>query len=162
MERKNYKTLILRLLTLVLVFVLGMAVGGYIGFKNASVPFIFMNQMFRLGFATEYASLQYSNAGYAEAKEALLKLINLFEELKNEGWYDKQKCKYYVDTGLTYARLSLLEEKNGNISVKETFMRQAIDRLQRAGWRDYSEQRIREVVERQDKENEFKKKDAGR
>ena len=38
-------------------------------------------------------------------------------------------------------------------------MRQAMDRLQRAGWKDYSEQKIRDVVERLDRENPFKKKE---
>lgn len=166
MERKNYKAVTVRVLVLVLVFALGLAVGGYIGYRYAAVPFILWDTMTRLEIATDYAGLQYSNAGYPEAKEALLKLINLFEDLKKKGWYDNKKMiagrKYYVDTGLTYARLSLLEEKNGNISEKDKFMRQAIDRLQRAGWKDYSEQRIREVVERQDKEIPFKKKDPGR
>jgi len=163
MERRNYKAVILKVLLLVLVFALGSAVGGYIGFKYAAVPFIHMNDMFRLGFATEYASLQYSNAGYSEAKEALLKLITVFEHLNKDGWYDNEKHiarkKYYIDTGVTYARLSLLEEKNGNIVGREKFMHQAMDRLQRAGWKDYSEQKIRDVVERQDRENEFKKKE---
>ena len=159
MERKNYKAVTLKVLVLVLVFAVGLAVGVYV----VATPLIFMNTMFRFEIATEYALLQYSNAGYPEAKEALLKLINLFEDLKKKGWYDKQKIfagkKYYVDTGLTFARLSLLEEKNGNISEKDKFMRQAVDSLQRAGWKDYSEQRIREVVERQDKEIFFPKKE---
>ena len=159
MERRNYKAVILKVLLLVLVFALGLAVGGYIGYKYAGVPFILWNDTFRLGFATEYAGLQYSNASYSEAKEALLKLIAVFEHLKKDGWYDNEKHvagkKYYIDAGLTYARLSLLEEKNGNMVERENFMRQAMDRLQRAGWKDYSEQRIRDVVEKLDRENVF-------
>jgi uncharacterized protein YneF (UPF0154 family) len=158
MERKKLKSVILRGLVLVLAFSLGLAAGGYIGYRMAAAPFIFMNTMFRVGLATEYANLQYCNAGYPEAKEALLKLISLFEDLKNKEWYENRKRVYYVETGLTYARLSLLEEKNGNISEKDKFMRQAINRLQQAGWKDYSEKRIREVVERLDRQNPFKTK----
>ena len=163
MEKKNYKAVILKVSVLVLVFAIGITVGGYIGYRMAAAPLILMNTMFKLEIATEYALLQYTNAGYSEAKEALLKLINLFEDFKKKGLYDNQKFfagrKYYVDTGLTYARLSLLEEKEGNISEKDKFMRQAVDSLQRAGWKDYSKQRIREVVERQDKEIFFPKKE---
>lgn len=163
MERRNYKTAMLKVLLLVLVFALGLGVGGYVGYKYAAVPFILWNDMYRLGFATDYADLQYYNAGYSEAKEALLKLITVFEHLNKDGWYDKEKHiagkKYYIDTGVTYARLSLLEEKNGNMVEGENFMRQAMDRLQRAGWKDYSEKKIRDLVERWDRENAFKKKE---
>jgi hypothetical protein len=163
MERKKYKGVMLKVLVLVLVFAFGVAVGGYVCYRTAVLPLTFMNTMFRLELASEYALLQYTNAGYSEAKESLLKVINLFEDFKKKGLYDNQKFlagrKYYVDTGLAYARLSLLEEKNGNNSEKDKFMREAVDRLQRAGWKDYSEQRIREVVERQDKESFYPKKE---
>ena len=163
MERKKLKSVMLRGLVLVLVFSLGLVAGGYVCYRTTVLPLTFMNTMFRLELASEYAALQYTNAGYPEAKEALLKVINLFEDFKKKGLYDNQKLlagrKYYVDTGLTYARLSLLEEKNGNISEKDKFMRQAVDSLQHAGWKDYSEKRIREVVERQDKEIFFPKQE---
>ncbi len=72
MERKNYKAVILKVLVLVLVFVVGMAVGGYVCYRTNVLPLTFMNTMFRLELASEYALLQYTNAGYSEAKEALL------------------------------------------------------------------------------------------
>ena len=158
MEKKKLKSIILKGSVLTLVFSLGLAVGGYIGYRMAAPSFLFMNTMFRVGLATEYANLQYFNAGYPEAKEALLKLLTLFEDLKSQNWYENQKRAYYLETGLTYARLSLLEEKNGNVLEKDKFMRQAADRLRQAGWKDYSEQRIREVVGKLDRQNPFKTK----
>lgn len=64
---------------------------------------------------------------------------------------------HYFDSGLAYARLSLLEEKAGNISEKEKAMKKAIESFQLARWKDYSGLMIREFLKKLDNENSLKK-----
>ncbi len=105
----------------------------------------------------QIAGLQYQNTDYKEAKETLVNFINLMDELKAKGEItDIDQKSYYVDRGLSFARLALLEEKAGNKSETAKNIQEATKMFQMAGWKDYSEDRIRFFVNRIDKKWESK------
>lgn len=148
----NYKNVIVKIVVLLLVFGLGAVVGGYFGFKKVGEPMQSLNTLLTVATNSQYACLQYQNAQYSEAKKALLDYLSLLKELNDKGLvkdrYDQRM--YNVESGLTYARLALLEEKAGNITEKQKAMEDASKRFQLAGWKDYSESKIREVLKRID------------
>ena len=158
MAKRSYKKIILVILSSVFILLVVFAVGMYVGFKKAKETFPFIGGLFAAGMSGQYAYMQYMNADYDEAKKALLGFINLLDEMKSQGLPPDKfggKGMYFFDTGLTYARLALLEEKFGNSEEKERYMSEAKNRFEAAGWGDFSEDKIREVLEKLDKQLEL-------
>jgi hypothetical protein len=52
-----------------------------------------------------------------------------------------------VETGITYARLGMVEESAGNLPASQTWMQKAQTTLRQAGWKNYSESHLREIVQ---------------
>ena len=52
-----------------------------------------------------------------------------------------------VETGITYARLGMVEEAAGNLPASQTWMQKAQTALKQAGWKNYSEPHLREIVQ---------------
>jgi hypothetical protein len=52
-----------------------------------------------------------------------------------------------VETGITYIRLAMMEEAAGNLPASQTSMQKAQTTLKQAGWKDYSEAHLKEVVQ---------------
>jgi hypothetical protein len=153
----THKRILLIVLAILGVFALGVLTGYELGFRKFREPLASMRTLLILSTQGQIAGLQYQNADYKEAKEALLNFINLMDELKVKGEITAIDQKsYYVDRGLSFARLSLLEEKAGNKSEMTKDIQEASKMFQMAGWKDYSKERIRFFVKRMDKkwENE--------
>jgi len=153
MKGKNYKRITIIVVVLVLVFALGLLTGLELGFRKFREPLASMRTLLILSSQGQIATLQYQNADYKEAKEALVNYISLMDELKAKGeirdHFDLRS--YYVDRGLFLARLALVEEKAGNKTEMNKDMQEASKMFRMAGWKDYSEARIRYFVDMFDK-----------
>lgn len=129
---------------LVLVgFISGAVAGGYAVFrfsKNLSS----ISKLVAVSYYAEYASVQYQNASYSEAKEALLKYVELVDQSRSSDTFVEKS--YYLETGLAYGRLGLLEERRGNRKAAQEYFREAQGRLQSAGWKDFSEAKVRDFL----------------
>lgn len=52
-----------------------------------------------------------------------------------------------VETGLTYVRLAVMEEAEGNTPASQTWMGKAQTTLKQAGWKDCSAEHLKEVIQ---------------
>jgi hypothetical protein len=52
-----------------------------------------------------------------------------------------------VESGITYVRLAMVEEAAGNLPASQTWMQKAQTSLKQAGWKDYSEAHLKELVQ---------------
>jgi hypothetical protein len=123
-------------------FISGAVAGGYVVYRFSRN----LNSIATLGAIAhyaEYATVQYQNASYGEAKEALLKFVELMDQSRSTDTFVGKS--YYLDTGLTYGRLALLEERRGNTTAAQEYFRKAEGRLQSAGWKDFSEAEVRQA-----------------
>ena len=147
------------IVVIVAVFGLGVLTGYVLAFKKFREPLASMRTLLILSAQSQIAGMQYLNTDYEEAKKALTKYITLLDEMKAKGELTDNKFDlkaYYVDRGLSFARLALLEEKAGNKSEMTKDMQEASKMFQSAGWKDYSEERIRFFRDRLDKKWESK------
>jgi hypothetical protein len=58
-----------------------------------------------------------------------------------------------VETGITYARLAMVEGAAGNVSASQTWMRKAQIILKQAGWKDCSDSHLKEIVQMRNKQD---------
>jgi hypothetical protein len=58
-----------------------------------------------------------------------------------------------AETGITYARLAMVEEAAGNLAASQTWMQKAQTTLKQAGWKDYSEAHLKEIVQARNKQD---------
>lgn len=153
-NRLKYKAILRWALVSILVFILGLAAGGYLGFKEAIKPFKFLVPFITIAIHEEITSYQYHNADYIHAKAALLNHIEFLEKARTNGTFEDKylgERTYFLDTGRTYGRLALLEEKAGKTDERDKAFQEASNRFKMAGWKDISEARIRDVVQKLDK-----------
>lgn len=152
MEKKANRKLLKTLILNILFLIIGLAVGLYFGWTQMGKPSRSMERLFAVTGYLQYASMMYQNAEYKEAKEALLQLISLMDELKNAKGIDYFDIKMYqVDILATYARLAILEERFEHANESTKYMNEAIKRCQAIGWRDCSSKRIRELIDKTDR-----------
>jgi hypothetical protein len=148
----NHKRTLLIVLAILGVFALGVLTGYELGFRKFREPLASMRTLLILSSQGQIAAPQYQNADYKEAREALVNFINLMDELKTKGEItDVDQKSYYVDRGLSFARLAIIEEKAGNKSEMTKDIQEASKMFQMAGWKDYSEERILSFVNQMDK-----------
>jgi hypothetical protein len=58
-----------------------------------------------------------------------------------------------VETGITYARLAMVEEAAGNLPASQTWMQKAQTILKQAGWEDCSEEHLKEIVQARNRQD---------
>lgn len=58
-----------------------------------------------------------------------------------------------VETGITYARLAMVEETAGNLPASQTWMQKAQIILKQAGWKDCSEAHLKEIVQARNRQD---------
>jgi hypothetical protein len=105
----NHKRTLLIVLAILGVFALGVLTGYELGFRKFREPLASMRTLLILSSQGQIAALQYQNADYKEAREALVNFINLMDELKTKGEItDVDQKSYYVDRGLSFARLAII------------------------------------------------------
>ena len=60
-----------------------------------------------------------------------------------------------IDRAMTYTRLALLEEREGNKEKSQDYIREAQASLRKRENRDYSESHLREIVAKQDSKSHY-------
>lgn len=58
-----------------------------------------------------------------------------------------------VETGITYVRLAMIEEAEGNSSASQPWMQKAQATLEQAGWKDCSEAHLKQLVQALNKQD---------
>jgi hypothetical protein len=110
--------------------------------------------MYALGEYETLASLQYQPADAAHGKQALLDLLDFMRRLDNE---QGNAIGNAVDTdrGITYIRLALLEEKEGNHEGSSEYIRKAEESLRGHPGRTMSEAELRASVAKLDSRSRY-------
>ena len=58
-----------------------------------------------------------------------------------------------VESGITYVRLAMVEEAAGHLAASQTWMQKAQTTLKQAGWKDYSEAHLKNLVQALNKQD---------
>jgi hypothetical protein len=144
---------------LALLFVaIGFAGGTFFGYRVLARPFAWLGNLGRSFTVSQYALMQFREASYPEAKEALDAYIQYLNNSKpiadpclagESPWFDERGLRF--DKTFAWARLAILHERNGNEAAAEAAWRE-VDALAAQGtWKDPSRQHFRELVANMDK-----------
>jgi hypothetical protein len=130
--------------------VVGAALGCYVGYEFLGKPRQFYNALGPQFMASQYAYLQYREAGYPEAKSAMEAYVLLLDrpDYPEHLWLDARGRS--SDKGLALARLALLEERAAKPEEASRRWAQAEQAMKSAGWKDSSQAHIRSIVMRLD------------
>ena len=106
---------------------------------------------------SQYASLQYREASYADAKQALEAYLDYLSKLRpsSDEWKPGEDPfmnarAIRVEQTLTWSRLALLHERNANPAAAETAWKQAESLAPAVFHRDPSRNNLRRILERTD------------
>jgi len=117
--------------------------------KKFGDQYQFLNNLLAVSTSGQEYFITYSESNYDKAKEALLGHIALIEKIigasKESEKYSWEK-QFPMELVVAYARLSLLAEKNNKLEESKEYMSKAVAICQKAGWKDYSEDRIRKMI----------------
>ena len=137
--------------------VVGLLSGTYVGFKVLRSPFLWLGAVGQSYMIGEYSRLQYQEASYPQAKEALEKYLSYMQTVPPSGADWKPGQNPFLDArglaqekALTLARLALLEERNGHPEEAEKMWSRAESQLVLAKWKSPSRVKLRSIVERYD------------
>ena len=110
-----------------------------------------IGQSFLLG---QHAHLQYCNAEYDAAREAMLAWLSHLESMRpvNGEYLDPMMNEraITVDKALAFGRLALLEEKGEQPTRAREYWQRSEDAAKAASWTDTSETGIRSTIQRLD------------
>ena len=125
--------------------VVGLLVGGYLGVTVGSKPIRELTVLASIAWASSTADVQYQNAGYAEAREALESYIAV---LQRAAEHPELNFTHGVrsDIGLAYTRLALLAEANGKASEAPALMAKAVEAARAGGFREPTPEHLRAYV----------------
>jgi hypothetical protein len=126
----------------VAVFLLGAAVGGYAGYAWIWKPTKYVHGLMARAYASQYATMQFHEANYNEAKTALERYIKLLDEMSKVQDYWLDSNELYVDRGLAYGQLASLSEKANRIDEADIYWSKAEQNMKSAGWEDVSRKNI--------------------
>jgi hypothetical protein len=108
-----------------------------------------------IGLHGSHSSLQYKTSDYANAHSALIDFAEVLKQglLKVKDDPLLTEDILYFDIGLTYARLALLEEKQGNNDAMNEYFDKSLEVFKARGYKDYDIDKIRDLVAKIDKES---------
>jgi len=86
------------------------------------------------------------NQNSKDAKHLLLTTLKYCELGSNRDLPDPMKRALLLRSGLTKARLSVLEDEAGNSDQAKLYLSEAQEDLKAVGWRDYSQEKILQVA----------------
>lgn len=110
-----------------------------------------MSQVLALKEYETLADLQYKESTPAQGKQALLGLLAFMDRMEAEnGPVASMQRGLDLDRGIAYARLALLEDREGNKDQSDEYIRQAQACLKKTDMKDLSEGHLREVVNQLD------------
>ena len=133
--------------------VVSLLIGGSLGFLFGSrttqqAPKI-MSQMYALGEYETLATLEYQQADAVHGKRALGGLLEFMKQI-DLAQGNALGSSLDVDRGITYMRVALLEEREGNREKSQEYIRQAEDSFRERSGSTMSEADLRAVVAKQD------------
>ena len=125
--------------------VVGLLVGTCLGFTVVSKPFRELSALSTMAWASHLADMQYQNAGYTEAREALQEYISVLQRAAAHPELELTHSAH-TDMGLAYTRLALLAEANGKPEESPALMAKAVEEARAGGFRDPSAEHLRSLV----------------
>jgi len=91
--------------------------------------------------------LQDPKYGPEDRRELLNMLLDTAQKRRLEVTDPATLTLIDVETGITGVRLAMVEELAGNLPASRTWMQKAQTTLKQAGWKDYSEAHLKELVQ---------------
>lgn len=124
----------------------GYVKGAYDGTKAAKFA-TSMGYASYIGMHMETALVQYKEADYSNAHEALTQLLEVLRGAvdKADDLLLTEKTLRF-DIGLTYARLALLEERQNNNDAMVKYLEESLKYFKSAGYMDFDVEKVRELV----------------
>ena len=147
-----------RILLLSGIALLAFAGGVFVGYKFLLLPRLWIGAVGEDFIVSQYATMQYREASYGDAKKALEAYIAYLENKRPSSkswhpgespWLDERGLR--VDKTLTWSRLALLHERNNNPSAAAVAWEHAEGLAKEGTWRDPSRNHLRELIERSDR-----------
>ena len=139
------------------IFVVGLVAGTYFDSRVLREPFLWLGAMGQSYMAGEYSRLQYHEAAYPEARQALRKYLLYLESAPagldhwkpgQNPWLDERGLAQ--EKAMTLARVAILDEQNGRPELAERSWSAAEGQLTIAKWKNASRRNLRTAVDRQD------------
>jgi hypothetical protein len=131
--------------------VLGFYLGHVWGQRRFNEGARILSQFLALKEYEILADLQYKESTPTEGKRALLGLLAFMDKMEAEkGVVPSMQRGLNLDRGNAYVRLAFLEDKEGNMTRSEEYIRQAQVVLRKTDMNDTSEGHLREVVTKLD------------
>ena len=134
----------------VLVFAVGAAAGGYVGFRAAESRAL-MNEVSEVAHYSALLDVQQSKGNDAAYEEALRGYLAVLERHKGSESPLLSGKVIAVDTALTYARLSALALKRGSHDDAKERLSRAVTLCPQLQWQECSGETITAVAQRLDK-----------
>jgi len=134
--------IILRILGMVLGLAIGAAAGGYFTYARYAGQFELVRTFATIATSSA-TSVDEFNQESDNAKKDLLATLSLYEgagETPNVEVGVRKALR--MNSGLIEARLSVLEEKDGNTARSKAYILKAQDDLKSVGWADLSDETI--------------------
>jgi hypothetical protein len=129
----------LLVLSYVAVAFIGAAVGWF-GYEKMVLGFDLVDEAALVSRYTAYNDIQRTSSTGKEYKEALLAYLEVLERLKQHPSRTFTERTYYLDKTMTYARLSLVANREGNKKEAEMYLQNALAACTNTGWRDCSKE----------------------
>jgi hypothetical protein len=135
----------------------GFAGGTVFGYRVLGRPFRWLGTIGRGFTASQYAVMQYREAGYSDAREALEGYIRYLDSLEpvddpcvpgEEPWLGSRGIRF--DKTLAWTRLAMLHESNGYTAEAQEAWRQTDLLAAQGTWKDRSHQHFRDLITRLD------------
>lgn len=143
---KTRKIVLSCLLGLIVFLVTGAAVSA-IRIKYRSLPEARgILAYFYSSFVSEYAFLQYNQAGGEQGRKALLDYLQVIQEIRERKMQTRQDRLHY-EYGLTCLRLYRLEMAANKPAEAENYLRSAQQELSSAGLKDVSAEQLIKSME---------------
>ena len=148
-----------KLLLYAVVALAAFGAGAFAGYRLLLRPQLWLASVGESFMAGQYAYNQYREASYPEAQRALEAYLAYLDQRKpshgdswspgEQPWLDARGVRF--DKTLTWARLALLHERNGQSSAAERAWREAEALAAQGTWKDPGRDHLREVVGRIDR-----------
>jgi hypothetical protein len=140
--------IILRILGMILGLAIGAAAGGYFTYARYAGQFELVRTFATIATSSA-TSLDEFNQKSDNAKKDLLATLSLYEgagETPNVEVGVRKALR--MNSGLIEARLSVLEEKDGNTARSKAYMLKAQDDLKSVGWADLSDETVLQAIKK--------------
>lgn len=154
----------------ILLVTAGFAAGVFVGCKFFSQAGLWTAAVGESFVAMQYAHIQYREAEYPAAVEAMEAYVGYLERMQPGGgrdwrpgadpWLDERGQN--LDMTLAWIRLALLHERHGNEEAAADAWAQVDSLAAKGNWKDRSREHLREVVGRLDGSLPATETDGGR